>query len=170
MRKLFFAILASLLFVAGGAKAEYQLPSQEDIVANAEALQSLEKFYDDMEAALKAEDIDKIMSFYAKDYLHLGITRTQLRFMWLEIFNTYNDLYSIHAFSRIDVNRADAILNCTGALMGIEKQGHDYQAIDRWIMQNHWITRIGKEWKIVGGASHQGATIKESAQESHPLF
>ena len=76
MRKLFFATLASLLFVAGGAKAEYQLPSQEDIVANAEALQSLEKFYDDMEAALKAEDIDAIMSFYAKDYLHRGITRT----------------------------------------------------------------------------------------------
>ena len=123
-----------------------------------------------METALKDEDIDKIMSFYSKDYLHRGINKNQLRFMWLEIFNTYKDLYSIHAFTRIDVNNNDAILNCTGALMGISKNEKDYEAIDRWIMQNHWISRIGNEWKIVGGATHSGATFKQSTQDAHPLF
>ncbi|MBL6931808.1 MAG: hypothetical protein ISR45_02580 [Rhodospirillales bacterium] len=163
-------LLTFTLFVIDSAWAEIQLPEEEKIVANYQTMQEFRAFYDEVEAALKAEDIDRIMALYADDYLHQGITKRQLRFMWLEIFNAYDDLYSIHAFSNIHVTGADAILNCTGALMGIEKKGRDFLAVDRWIMLNHWLTRIDGKWKMVGGASHTGATLKESKDDSHPLF
>lgn len=168
--KYLMVLLAAVVFAAPPAKAEIQLPEEEKIVANYQAMQQFRAFYDEVEAALKAEDINRIMALYADDYLHQGITKRQLRFMWLEIFNAYDELYSIHAFSKINVTGADAILNCTGALLGVEKKGEEYQAVDRWIMLNHWLTRINGKWKMVGGASHTGATLKEAKDDSHPLF
>jgi len=162
--------LAATLLIATPARAEIQLPEEDQIVANYQAMQEFRAFYVELEAALKAEDINRIMALYADDYLHQGITKRQLRFMWLEILNTYDDLYSIHAFSNIHVTAGDAILNCTGALMGIEKKGKDFIAVDRWINLNHWLTRVDGKWKMVGGASHMGATLKESKNDSHPLF
>ncbi len=163
-------LLAVALFVATQARGEIQIPEEDQIVANYQTMEEFRAFYDEVEAALKAEDVDRIMALYADDYLHQGITKRQLRFMWLEIFNAYDDLYSIHAFSNIHVTGGDAILNCTGALMGIEKKGKDFLAVDRWIQLNHWLTRVDGKWKMVGGASHTGATLKESKDDSHPLF
>jgi ketosteroid isomerase-like protein len=167
---LLMVLTAALVFSVMPARANIQLPDADQIVANYEAMQELRTFYDEVEAALKTEDIGRIMALYADDYLHQGITKRQLRFMWLEIFNAYDDLYSIHAFSNIHVTGEDAILNCTGALMGIETGQKDFIAVDRWIMLNHWLTRINGKWKMVGGASHTGATLKESKDDSHPLF
>lgn len=168
--KFLMIFLTATVIAASPARADIQLPEEDKIVASSEAMQEFRVFYDEVEAALKAEDVDRIMALYADDYLHQGITKRQLRFMWLEIFNTYDDLYSIHAFSNIHVTGSDAILNCTGALMGIETGQKDFIAVDRWIMLNHWLTRIGGKWMMVGGASHTGATLKESKDDSHPLF
>ena len=109
------------------------------------------------------------MSFYAEDYLHRGITKRQLRFMWLEIFNAYDGLYSIHSFDRILVGGGDAIMGCTGALLGVKNPGDPYIAVDRWVDTNHWIAKIDGEWKMVGGASHKGTAFKKT-EDTHPLF
>lgn len=164
--------LAAAIFLVvplQSALAEIQIPESATITTNEATLKELEVFYEEIEKALADEDIDKLMSFYAEDYLHRGITKRQLRFMWLEIFNTYQELYSIHAFSRIHVNGPDGILGCSGALLGVKKAGDEYSAVDRWVDTNHWVTKINGEWKMVGGASHKGATFKK-ADNTHPLF
>ena len=96
-------------------------------------------------------------------------TKKQLKFMWLEIFSNYDELYSVHIFTKVDAHGADALLLCTGGLFGIAEPGEDYQAIDRWANQNHWVTKIDGEWKMIGGATHQAAK-KGSKMELHPLF
>lgn len=172
MNKINFLIVlvAGLLLAIAPVRADIQLPDDDQVTANSQEMEEFKTFYKEVDAALKAEDIGRIMALYADDYLHQGITKRQLRFMWLEIFNAYDDLYSIHAFSNIHVTGPDAILNCTGALMGIGKNSKDFIAVDRWITLNHWLTRIDGKWKMVGGASHAGATLKESKDDSHPLF
>lgn len=111
------------------AAAEIQYPKPAKLNADEKTLKEFSAFYDQIEEALKEEDLDKIMTFYADDYLHHGITKKQLRFMWLEIFSNFSDLYSVHAFTKIDVHGDDAILVCTGALFGIAKAGDDYTTV-----------------------------------------
>ncbi len=169
--KVFVAGLIALAVPAADGWADMQLPKPGKTNADAATLAKFESFYAEIEAALAAEDIDRLMSYYAEDYLHHGITKKQLRFMWLEIFSEYSELYSVHIFSKIDVHGGDAILVCTGALLGIPPEGGDYQAVDRWVNQNHWLTRTGGQWRMVGGATHRAPGKSGSrAMELHPLF
>lgn len=168
-------ILLLLLAVTTGpvstAMAEIQLSRPDRTNADAMTLNEFETFYEEIEKALAAEDIDRMMSFYAEDYLHHGITKKQLKFMWLEIFSEFSDLYSVHIFSKIDAHGGDSILDCTGALLGIPTGGSDFEAVDRWVNQNHWLTKVGGEWKMIGGATHRRPATKGSgALELHPLF
>lgn len=169
--KIVLAALIALTAPATDAWAEMQLPKPGKTNADAATLAEFEGFYAEIEAALMAEDIDRLMSYYAEDYLHHGITKKQLRFMWLEIFSEFSEFYSVHIFSRIDVHGGDAILICTGALLGIPPGGSDYQSVDRWVNQNHWLTKVEGQWKMVGGATHR-APGKTGARvlELHPLF
>jgi ketosteroid isomerase-like protein len=167
------AVLALALvvpFPASRATAEVQFPKAGQSNADEKTIAEFQAFYDRIEEALKAEDIDRLMSFYAEDYLHHGITKKQLKFMWLEILSTYADLYSVHVFTKITVAGNDAILVCTGALFGIETEGGDYQTVDRWVTQNHWLTKVGGDWKMIGGAAHQGPAGRGGKLELHPLF
>ena len=165
------AFLVGSTLHLGQTRAEIQLPKPEKSNADAMTLKEFEAFYDQIEEALTTEDIDRIMSFYADEYLHHGITKKQLRFMWLEIFSEFSELYSVHIFSKIDVHGNDAILVCTGAVLGIPPEGGDYQAVDRWVNQNHWLTKVDGQWKMIGGATHQAPTRPGSRTlELHPLF
>ena len=168
------ALFVCLALVAGyppGAGAEIQLSKPGKTNAAPATLKEFGGFYAQIEAALAAEDIDRMMGFYAEDYLHHGITKKQLKFMWLEIFGEFSELYSVHIFSRIDVHGTDAILVCTGVLLGVPPEGGDYQAVDRWVNQNHWLTKVGGAWKMIGGATIETPARPGSRRlELHPLF
>ena len=166
-----FVFLALVVGYPPGAGAEIQFPKPGKTDAAPATLTEFEGFYAQIEAALAAEDIDRMMGFYAEDYLHHGITKKQLKFMWLEIFGEFSELYSVHIFSRIDVHGSDAILVCTGALLGVPPEGGDYQAVDRWVNVNHWLTKVGGAWKMIGGATQETPARPGSRRlELHPLF
>jgi ketosteroid isomerase-like protein len=169
--KFLVACTISMTLQAADAWAEIQLPKPEKTNADQAILKEFGVFYTQVEEALATENIDRIMDFYADDYLHHGITKKQLKFMWLEIFSEFSDLYSVHIFSKITVHGGDAILVCTGALLGIPPEGGDYQAVDRWVNQNHWLTKADGEWKMIGGATHASPGKRGSRSlELHPLF
>ena len=152
------------------AGAETQFPKPGKINAGEQTIKEFSTFYAAIEEALRAEDIARMMQFYAEDYLHHGITKKQLKFMWLEIFSEFDDLYSVHIFTKIDDHGADAILVCTGGLFGIAEGSKDYQTVDRWISENHWLTRVDDEWKMIGGATHETPGRTGGRYELHPLF
>ena len=155
-------LLVSMIGPVPGAVADVQFPKAAKTNADEGTVREFADFYDQIEAALASEDIDRIMSFYAEDYLHRGITKKQLKFMWLEIFSEFSELYSVHIFTRVDVHGGDAILVCTGALLGIPLEGGDYQTVDRWVSQNHWLTKVDGQWRMIGGATHESPTARGS--------
>ena len=164
-------LLVSMIGPVPGAVADVQFPRAAKTNADEGTVREFADFYEQIEAALTSEDIDRIMSFYAEDYLHHGITKKQLKFMWLEIFSEFSDLYSVHIFTRVDVHGGDAILVCTGALLGIPPEGGDYQTVDRWVSQNHWLTKVDGQWRMIGGATHESPVSRGSRRlELHPLF
>ena len=166
-------LLALVIWLPGyvpAADAQTQFPKPSRTNADARTLEEFRGFYDRIEKALQEEDIDKIMTFYTDDYLHHGITKKQLKFMWLEVFGNFADLYSVHVFTKITVHGDDAILVCTGGLFGIAKEGEDYTTVDQWVTQNHWLTRVDGEWKMIGGATHQAPRKRGARLEFHPFF
>ena len=174
LRTIVIIVFASVFLSVYDLRAEVgsslHLPPLEKMKVDKKILKELKVFYDQIEVALHAEDIKTLMAFYADDYLHHGITSRQLRFMWLEIFNNFDKLYSAHIFTKIDLSEKDFIITCTGGLFGIpqgSKTG-DYVTVDSWSNVNHWLTRIDDEWKMVGGGTHSqpGAL----GLKLHPLF
>lgn len=166
-------LLALVIWLPGyvpAADAQTQFPKPSKTNADEKTLEEFRVFYDRIEKALQEKDIGKIMTFYADDYLHHGITKKQLKFMWLEVFGSFADLYSVHVFTKITVHGDDAILVCTGGLFGIAKEGEDYTTVDQWVTQNHWITRVDGEWKMIGGATHQAPRKRGARLELHPFF
>ena len=164
------AAMGLALGFAGAAAADVQFPEQAKISADPKTVKEFEKFYEDIEKALKAKDLDAIMDFYADDYLHHGITNRQLRFMWLEVFSEFSDLYSVHVFTKITVHGNDAILVCTGGLFGIEDGRSDYTTVDQWVNVDHWLTKVGGRWKMIGGATNQSVRRRGGTMERHPFF
>ena len=152
------------------AQAELQFPKAAKTNADEKTLAEFSAFYDEIEKALKEEDVGKIMLFYADDYLHHGITKKQLKFMWLEVFGAFSDLYSVHIFTEITIHGDDAILVCTGGLFGVAKGNKDYTTVDQWVTQNHWLTKVGGKWKMIGGATHFAPRKRGSRLELHPFF
>ena len=122
--------------------------------ADERTIEEFRQFYEEIEKALKSENVDRMMEFYSDDYLHHGITKKQLKFMWLEVFTNFDDLYSVHVFTKITVAGDDAILVCTGGLFGVAGKGQDYTTVDQWVAQPHWLTRDDGKWRMVGGATH----------------
>lgn len=170
---LMVVLLATALLVPGlstSAWAETQFSKPSTVNVDEKTLAEFESFYEEIEKALLEKDVDKIMSFYADDYLHHGITKKQLKFMWLEVFSNFADLYSVHVFTKITVAGDDAILVCTGGLFGIAQKGEDYTTVDQWVTQNHWITKVDGKWKMIGGATHQAPRKRGSKLELHPFF
>lgn len=166
-------LLAFLLVLPGSvssASAESQFPKASKTNADAKTTEEFRAFYEEVEKALAAEDVGRIMSFYSDDYLHHGITKKQLKFMWLEVFSNFDDLYSVHVFTKINVHGNDAILVCTGGLFGIANKGEDYITVDHWLTAPHWVTRIDGKWKIIGGATHKAPVKRGSKLELHPFF
>ncbi len=152
------------------AQAEIQFPKAAKTNADEKTLAEFCVFYDEIEKALKEEDVGKIMLFYADDYLNHGITKKQLKFMWLEVFGAFSDLYSVHIFTEITIHGDDAILVCTGGLFGVAKGNKDYTTVDQWVTQNHWLTKVGGKWKMIGGATHFAPRKRGSRLELHPFF
>jgi ketosteroid isomerase-like protein len=163
-----WAVFTSGPFPQAAAETQFTARSMKNVPER--AIDEFRDFYEQIEKALREEDVGRMMTFYAEDYLHHGITKKQLKFMWLEMFTNFQDLYSVHIFTKVSVHGNDAILVCTGGLFGITKKGEDYTTVDQWVTQPHWLTKIGDKWKIIGGATHQMPRRRGGKLTLHPFF
>ena len=80
------------------------------------------------EDALHARDLDGLMSLYSEQYRYHGLSKSDLRKIWEEMFAGYDNLASTHTFSRIHVGgsakQPTADISCTGSLWGVvERNG-----------------------------------------------
>jgi hypothetical protein len=80
------------------------------------------KSFKQAEDALKREDLDSLMDFYADHYKHGGFTKDSLRAEWKALFEQYRALSATHVLTRIEVAvDADKVpltaqVTCTGGV------------------------------------------------------
>ncbi|MBI5888065.1 MAG: hypothetical protein HZB82_05050 [Deltaproteobacteria bacterium] len=174
-----FMLLLSSFAATADAAPHVQFPPSDAIEASKESVKELETFYAKVEEALIKKDVNALMAFYANDYFHNGMTKDIIKALWTNIFKNFDNLNSIHVFSSVLVQENEAVVACTGTLLGIPKDSKDkqYVAVDRWINQSHWLSKRGGSWQIVGGATHWLTETKvrtgrpvEYQLEFHPLF
>jgi ketosteroid isomerase-like protein len=177
-------ILAALFLLSGfismaDAKARIQLPTPDRTKATKKEVKELKAFYDKIEDAMADENLAAIMNFYSEDYIHRGVNKQQIWSLWSEIFSKFDYLHSIHIFSEINVQGSEAVITCTGVLMGTPRDSKEgaMTTIDNWITQNHWLSKFGGSWKMVGGATqwitkeeHLPRGVIKYNIEFHPLF
>ena len=142
------------------AKLRVQFPGDEMVYGEKKgakaALKEIELFYDNLEGAIGKEDIDALMALYADDYNHNGVDKAHLSRLWERTFTLFEDLYSVHIFSSIDLKGGEAILVCTGVLYGKPVGSGTHEIVDNWAAQNHRLVRTAKggSWQMAGGATH----------------
>ncbi|NGZ10295.1 MAG: hypothetical protein CV088_13055 [Nitrospira sp. LK70] len=126
------------------------------------------------ESALKNEDIDTLMQFYAPSYDYHGLKESDVRRVWGEVFEHYKSIESLHLFSDIKVSRVNdgfrAEVTCTGGLYGIDERSGDRVTLDSWFREVHYLVKEGDAWRFLGNAGEVPTAAPFASAPHHPLF
>ena len=129
--------------------------------------------FDRAQEAIRAQDLETLMSLYAPNYEYRGLKKGDIRQIWAEVFAHYDLIANIHTFSAITIvgagNRPTAEITCTGSLWARSVDTKERVAIDSWHQEVHRLVREEDGWHIVG---HLGGepVIRQFGAAPHPLF
>ena len=126
------------------------------------------------EAALKQEDLDALMQFYASSYNYHGLKQADVRRVWGEVFEHYKAMESLHLFSDIKVvqvgSQVRAEVTCTGGLYGTEEHTGNRITLDSWFREVHYLVKDGATWRFLGNAGEVPTAAPFGSAPHHPLF
>ncbi len=126
------------------------------------------------ELALKKEDIDALMQFYASSYNYHGLKQADVRRVWGEVFEHYNGVESLHLFSDIKVmqvgSQVRAEVTCTGGLYGTDERTGNRITLDSWFREVHYLMKDGGTWRFLGNAGEVPTGAPFASAPHHPLF
>lgn len=126
------------------------------------------------EAALKKEDVDSLMEFYAPAYDYHGLKVSDVRRVWGEVFEHYKALESLHLFSDIKVvpmnNELRLEVTCTGGLYGTDERTGNRITLDSWFREVHYLVKEGGVWRFLGNAGEAPTGAPFASAPHHPLF
>jgi ketosteroid isomerase-like protein len=125
------------------------------------------------EEALHARDLDGLMALYSEQYHYHGLSKSDLRKIWEEMFASYGNLASTHTFSRIHVGGSakepTADITCTGSLWGSSKETGKRVFIDSWFYEIHHVVYENGAWRIRGHAGEDTKALPFGTSP-HPFF
>ena len=125
------------------------------------------------EDALHARDLDALMALYSEEYRYHGLSKSDLRKIWQEMFSRYDSLASTHMFSRIHVGGSAtqpiADISCTGSLWGLSKETGKRVIIDSWFYEIHHVVYENGAWRIRGHAGEDTKALPFGVSP-HPFF
>jgi hypothetical protein len=126
------------------------------------------------EAALRKEDVDELMRFYASTYDYHGLKADDVHRVWGEVFEHYKAVESLHLFSDVKVLRVNDELRvevtCTGGLYGTDEHTGKRLTLDSWFREVHYLVKDGDAWRFLGNAGEVPAAAPFSSAPHHPLF
>jgi hypothetical protein len=138
------------------------------------AVKGLLAAFERAEAALRKEDIDALMQFYAPAYDYHGLKAKDVRRVWGEVFEHYRALESLHLFSDIKVtevnNEVRAEVTCTGGLYGTDERTGNRITLDSWFHEVHYLVKEDGAWRFLGNAGEVPTTAPFASAPHHPLF
>ena len=126
------------------------------------------------EAALKKEDLNALMQFYAPSYDYHGLKEDDVRRVWGEVFEHYRAVESLHLFSDIRITQVNdelrAEVTCTGGLYGTDERTGNRLTLDSWFREVHYLVKNGDAWRFLGNAGEVPPAAPFASAPHHPLF
>ncbi|MDR4465228.1 MAG: hypothetical protein MRJ66_13260 [Nitrospira sp.] len=130
--------------------------------------------FDRAESALKKEDLNALMQFYAPTYDYHGLKANDVRRIWGEVFEHYKALESLHLFSDIKITQEDnelrAEVTCTGGLYGTDERTGNRITLDSWFREVHYLVKVDGVWRFLGNAGEVPTGAPFASVPHHPLF
>ena len=129
--------------------------------------------FDRAQEAIRAQDLDAMMSLYAPNYHYRDLKKADIRQIWAELFSHYDFIANIHTFSAIKIagtaTRPSAEITCTGSLWARSVETKERISIDSWNQEVHHLVREEDGWRIVGHRDGR-PVIPQFGSAPHPLF
>lgn len=173
------AILTSVIASIGlfatlpRASAMTQILPDAKIEADQQTILEIISTFDQAQEAIRSRNLDALMSLYAQQYRYHGLTKSDIRRIWAELFSQYDLIANIHTFSALKVVRigktAMVEITCTGALWATSKNTEQRIPIDSWHQEVHHLVKEKDGWRIVGNLGGE-SKIKQFGTAPHPLF
>lgn len=170
------AFIAITIFLAGIEITQAKIvvsPSSSMIEVDASTLKSIVTVFEDAEEAAKTHDLDRVMAVYSPLYNYHGLNKGDLRKVWNDVFEEYQDIASTHLFTKmtkVGLGR-DAVLEvtCTGHLWAKSKISGLYVPIDSWHEEVHYLVFEAGTWRIRGNMG-ESQRVLPFGTAPHPLF
>lgn len=171
-------VLLLLFFTACNLPAlpdagEIHIGRWAEIKGNDKEVSEILAAFNRAEEALHARDLDGLMALYSEQYLYHGLSKSDLRKIWEEMFASYGNLASTHTFSRIHVGGSakepTADITCTGSLWGSSKETGKRVFIDSWFYEIHHVVYENGAWRIRGHAGEDTKALPFGTSP-HPFF
>ena len=150
-----FHLLITCLTGIGIGEAKIVVPSGSMIEIEAITLEAVVATFEEAEdRRSKPTTLNKVMALYSPQYNYHGLKRDDVRKIWKDLFDEYQEIASTHLFTKIAKVGAgrDAVLEvtCTGHLSARSKTSGLYVPIDSWYEEVHYLVFEEGAWRIRG--------------------
>lgn len=167
------AIITSSFAGSEWAGAKIVVPESSVIEVDGATVKSVVAMFERAEQAIKAHDLDTVMAAYSPQYNYHGFKKDDIRKVWMDLFDEYQDIASTHLltkFTKVGAgNQALLEVTCTGHLWARSKTSGLYVPIDSWHEEVHYLLLEGGEWRIRGNLG-EAQRVLPFGTSPHPLF
>ncbi len=123
--------------------------------------------------AIKTRDVEGVMVLYSDQYNYHGLTKYDMRKLWYDLVEEFQDLSNVLHLSRLAQSGSGSQtiveVTCTGSLSGLSQTGGLRVPIDSWYEEVHYLTLENGQWRIRGNVGDQ-PRLMPFGTAPHPLF
>ncbi len=166
-------ILIAFLSGIGTAAAKIVVPSGSVIEVDKATVNTVVEAFEQAEQAIKAHNLEKVMAIYSSQYNYHGLKKDDIRKIWNDLFDEYEEIASTHLFTKMTKVGAgrDTVLEvtCTGHLWARSKTTGLYVPIDSWYEEVHYLVLEEGAWRLRGNVG-ESPRVLPFGTAPHPLF
>ena len=167
-------IISAFLVGMGTAEAKIVVPPSGSVIeVDVATLKTVVGIFEEAEDAIKAHDLQKVMAVYSPHYNYHGLKKDDLRKIWKDLFDEYQEIASTHLFTKMTKvgSGRDAVLEvtCTGHLWARSKTSGLYVPIDSWHEEVHYLVLEEGAWRVRGNVG-ESPRVLPFCTAPHPLF
>ena len=155
------------------AGAKIVVPDSAVIEVDGATVKSVVAMFERADQAVKAHDLDAVMSAYSSQYNYHGLKKDDIRKVWADMFDEYREIATTHLltkFTKVGSGSQTLVeVTCTGHLWARSKTSELYVPIDSWHEEVHYLVLEGGEWRIRGNLGDVPKVLPFGTSP-HPLF
>ncbi len=173
-RVLLCCALTGLADTGEYTEAMTQILPDAQVEIDRQTLLELTSTFDQAEEAIRARNLDGLMSLYSDHYRYHGMKKADIRKIWAKLLKDYELIANIHTFSSIRATgpgpKGLVEITCAGALWATSKDSKERIPIDSWHQEVHRLVKENGTWRIVGSAGGTAKRPQLFGTAPHPLF